>query len=63
MDATTRKLKLAAATLAALFCIAATAGPAAAERFGSCEIHDNAGSKAKKNAKKGKAKHKGGKHR
>jgi hypothetical protein len=58
-----KKVKLASATLAALFCLAATAGPAAAERFGSCEIHDKAGSKSKKSANKGKAKHKGGKHR
>ena len=54
----TRKLKLAAATLAALFCIAATAAPATAERFGSCEIHD---AKAKKHSKKAKGKHKGDK--
>ena len=65
VDAITRMAKLGAATLAALFCIAATAGPAAAERFGSCEIHDSGSKsgKAKKQGKKDRAKHKGGEHR
>jgi len=48
--------------IAALFCLSATAAPATADRFGSCEIHDAKSAKAKKKAKKAKAKQNGGKH-